>query len=554
MKKIYLLVTLLIVACVNSFAQNAADYFVTKWDTRLASASGAADPNNATIVFGAISSVNSYDISYESEDGTVTGTEHFTSDFQAVTFPAPGIYTVRMYGVDGFNTYVERALPYAKALLEIRQWGTSHWTNLFGGFSGCSNMDLVATDLPDLSGVKDLTYLFDQCKSLVNSGGSISDWDVSSVENMYGLFDRATHFNQPLNKWNMSSVKDISFMFCEAEAFNQNINDWDVSNVTEMQEAFVGAISYNQPLDKWDVSSVLNFYEMFMEASIFNQDLSMWNVSNGKDFEDMFYYAEAYNQNLGAWNIKNATSVRDMLTGSGLDCDNYGNTLMGWASNSETPHNLRLGAEDLSYDEPAVAAHDALTSTLGWSITDDGLSIGCGLALPVKLIEGSFKGEVINNSVKLTWQTAIEVNSKGFNVEGSADGIHWENIGYVASRAVNGNSTTGFLYGFKDLHPRTGHNYYRLVEVNKNGSVKYSSVIDVAYSGASNLSVYPNPATDYIQVRVQKAGMVKIYALSGVLVKSFAVQAGVNNLSIVGLSKGAYIVKVGDSSTKLIKK
>ena len=66
---------------------------------------------------------------------------------------------------------------------------------------------------------------------VVTKYGDISNWDVSNVTNMYGMFgnvagmfEDARYFNQPLNKWNVSNVTNMRGMFIRAESFNQPLN------------------------------------------------------------------------------------------------------------------------------------------------------------------------------------------------------------------------------------------------------------------------------------------------------------------------------------------
>ena len=66
-------------------------------------------------------------------------------------------------------------------------------------------------------------------KCIVDKYGEINNWDVSKVENMYGMFANAEAFNQPLNKWNVSNVTDMGYMFMHANSFNQPLNAPSVS-------------------------------------------------------------------------------------------------------------------------------------------------------------------------------------------------------------------------------------------------------------------------------------------------------------------------------------
>ena len=85
-------------------------------------------------------------------------------------------------------------------------------------------------------------------EDIVKKYGEISNWDVSNVTNMGGMFLNAESFNQPLNNWNVSKVDDMRGMFHRARSFNQPLNNWNVSNVEDMEGMFQNAISFNQPL------------------------------------------------------------------------------------------------------------------------------------------------------------------------------------------------------------------------------------------------------------------------------------------------------------------
>jgi len=82
--------------------------------------------------------------------------------------------------------------------------------------------NIITTLVTDMS-----TYL-----NSISFNDSISDWDVSNVTTMYGMFNYTASFNQPLNNWNTSNVTNMSHMFV-GTPFNQDISNWNVSKVTD---------------------------------------------------------------------------------------------------------------------------------------------------------------------------------------------------------------------------------------------------------------------------------------------------------------------------------
>ena len=71
-------------------------------------------------------------------------------------------------------------------------------------------------------------------QQIINTYGSISNWNVSHVTNMKELFKDQSDFNEDISNWNTSNVTTMNHMFCDATSFNEPLNNWNVSNVTDM--------------------------------------------------------------------------------------------------------------------------------------------------------------------------------------------------------------------------------------------------------------------------------------------------------------------------------
>ena len=118
-------------------------------------------------------------------------------------------------------------------------------------------------------------------------------------------------------------------------------------------------------------------------------------------------------------------------------------------------------------------------------------------SIPVELT--SFTASVVDGNVVLNWITATELNNSGFEVQKgnhtstSLSVTEWESIGFVTG---NGTSTETHTYSFADGSPVAGKSYYRLRQIDFDGSFEYSNVIDVDLTLPLEFSLeqnYPNP-------------------------------------------------------------
>ena len=178
----------------------------------------------------------------------------------------------------------------------------------------------------DVSQVTNMSGLF---KDADNFNEDISGWDVSKVTDMSYMFSGASLFNQPLSNWNsnwnVSSVTDMSYMFENASEFNRSLKNWNVSSVENMEKMFFNASSFNSNITEWNVSGVTNMLGMFNSAKSFNQDISGWDVSNVEVMQGMFYNAIAFNKDISSWDISSVTNMGSMFDYATAFNSGYGN-------------------------------------------------------------------------------------------------------------------------------------------------------------------------------------------------------------------------------------
>lgn len=114
----------------------------------------------------------------------------------------------------------------------------------------------------------------------------------------------------------------------------------------------------------------------------------------------------------------------------------------------------------------------------------------CFIVLPVRLefFHASLEGRV----VALRWATQQERNNSFFVLQRSSDGVDFQTIA-----KINGHGTTDQrqLYQAYDPFPQRGPNYYRLRQVDFDGTQHLSPIISVATDFEADLVLYPNPVS-----------------------------------------------------------
>jgi|GEM_PF-4567286 len=157
------------------------------------------------------------------------------------------------------------------------------------------------------------------------------------------------------------------------------------------------------------------------------------------------------------------------------------------------------------------------------------------LVLPVEIIH--FDAERQDQRARLFWETSIETNNKGFDVQHSIDGTRWSSIGWVESV---GNSNQQTNYELFHENPAVGRNYYHLKQIDNNGTVQQTEIRFVDFDSNSSALLYPNPAGDYVNISVQNGqpNSIAIYDSKGVL--RLTATGNSTTIALTGLEAGAY--------------
>ena len=234
----------------------SSDAFITTW---------RIPANDLTITFPG---KGNYIIDWGDSSPAETATSAITH-----TYAMAGDYVIT--ASNGITRFFLNRYADAKHLIELSQWGNAVWTTMEGAFYGATNMQLTATDAPDLSQVTDMSLMFCRASSF---NSDLNHWDVSRVTNMQGTFFKATVFNSDISGWDVSQVTNMQGTFAKTNAFNSDISGWNVSRMRDTSAMFNDARHFNQDISGWDVTQVMNMSGMFIGADVFNQNLGKWYI------------------------------------------------------------------------------------------------------------------------------------------------------------------------------------------------------------------------------------------------------------------------------------
>ncbi|HRD56804.1 MAG TPA: DUF1501 domain-containing protein [Ferruginibacter sp.] len=158
------------------------------------------------------------------------------------------------------------------------------------------------------------------------------------------------------------------------------------------------------------------------------------------------------------------------------------------------------------------------------------------IVLPVTI--ASFNVRLLaSGNAELVWETSSETNCKEFDVQHSIDNLNWTSIGTVAG---NGNSSMLSRYSLQHSKPSVGINYYRLWQVDYNGSRRIfgPKILRVKKQQGFEVKIYPNPAVYDFNIAItaekKQNAVINIYDIQGHLLNSrnAAIPVGFTKINI----------------------
>lgn len=206
---------------------------------------------------------------------------------------------------------------------------------------------------------------------------------------------------------------------------------------------------------------------------------------------------------------------------------------------------------------PPTGSVNTTTNTVGSLPVSDAGSVWVlvqgSTPLPVELL--FFDARLEGDAVQCTWSTASEQNNDHFTVERSRDGSAFDAIGQVDG---TGDSQQTLEYAFPDPAPYEGLSFYRLRQIDIDGTEQWSQAVPVfiTHGGEGALNVWPNPCTTAMHLSGAGAlDPIQLVDASGREVAEYP--AGTERMDVSFLAPGSYTVVVrtieGKRSARFLK-
>ena len=380
----------------------------------------------------------------------------------------------------------------------------------------------------------DSTYAFPEANGVKNVNGS---WDNSiQIEDVFG------RCRDWLNQY-MGPNNGVTFGLSEAGTQLANNPDalavWYASTMGEFMK---NGVEYFSPWT-WNPG----MWETLHLFSRYNKSISVQAVSSDEQDVSAYTTTNSNTDSLTIALVNRSTTQTETVTLNFPDFQLIGNPLT-----TLTLSNLPSTETFISQSDNALQASSVTPAGNTLQVTMVPMSItsllitGTPPVLPLNLL--SFTATKDNDDVVLNFSTTGEINIATFDVERSADGETFTRIGTVPATDSAKNQ-----YQFRDTHPLSTADYYRLKMINNDGSYTYSKIVDVRFDNPASFILFPNPTGGTVNIELNvPAGplLLQIVDVSGRVVRTQSLQSGGSpistTISLDGLANGIYFVKVAD--------
>ena len=352
-----------------------------------------------------------------------------------------------------------------------------------------------------------MDYVIDACMHMFSQGQG---------DRMYAVLD-AGGPRESLAASEGCLAPTISCLYCTASATQsgyEKISNVTFAGINNSSSGTAGYQNFTSIIGNVAAGSSYPF-----SASISNgipqDEILVWMDLNGDgDFDD------------------SGEKVFDSPNGAGPHTTTI--NIPGTATQGSTRMRVRL-------HDTSDGANSAPCGASTWGQVEDYM-LDISAPLPVELTRFEVR-KTDENSAELSWQTANELNNKGFEVEMATNSAaNFVNVGLVAAQNSG-------RYQFSVNQLQQGNTYYfRLRQVDLDGKFEYSPVRALEFKRNSLVNVFPNPTrNEFVCTFTQNNDEMALLSLldaTGRVVKSQQVQDIQTTINISDLPTGIYTLKV----------
>jgi hypothetical protein len=204
------------------------------------------------------------------------------------------------------------------------------------------------------------------------------------------------------------------------------------------------------------------------------------------------------------WKVKNTGSVSGSVN---LSFDMTGITFGG--GNDPAKYRLMVntnGSSDFTTGTPAYYVPSSISGNkinfTGVTLSDNSVfSFITNSSVPLPLTWINFTSGFQNGNISLKWKTADEFNVEKYEIEHSLSGSQYI---LIASVQAKGNSQIN-EYEYTYNEPANGIHYYRLKEIDKDGSYKYSAIRTAVTNNRYAFQIQSNPVSQSLLIIINSA-------------------------------------------------
>ena len=253
------------------------------------------------------------------------------------------------------------------------------------------------------------------------------------------------------------------------------------------------------------------------------------------------------------WDRQSLTDFSQVADKSNLVVAHYDNTNSQWENYGNSKSGGSTGGEGYVTSNPTQSFSPF---TYGTTSSNN--------PLPVELTY--FSAEADGNRITLNWQTASETNNSHFLVQRRTDKGGFENVG---RKEGFGTSYEAHTYRFQERVSAQGTVYYRLKQVDFDGSFEYSDIKAVKGNNTqkalalSITGIYPNPFIGQLRMQVSSADdqaiTLQLRSISGNLhqqkrLSGARTENEVTWRGLANLPSGTYILTAQTNNNRVVKR